>query len=111
MGFDAMVSPFRSDEELASNARVCRTTSPLEASHSCHRRWLAGGWLVLLRSARLGHTDKHHHGADGVPDSIVVDARHGGEVVAAVALDAFLDVVHCRWVLLAVLEFQEPCCP
>ena len=77
----------------------------MEAGHSCHRHWLAGCWLVLLRGTGLGHTYQLHHGVDGVPDSIVVDARYGGAAVAAMALDAFLDVVYCGWVLLAVLAF------
>ena len=108
MGGDAMVWPPHSGQELASNGRACRTTAPLEASHACHRRWLAGGWLVLLRGAGLGHTQQLHHGVDGVPDGIVINARDGREALAAMALDAFLDVVHGGRVLLAVLAFQEP---
>ena len=108
MGGDAMVWPPHSGQELAPNGRACRITAALEASHACHRHWLAGCWLVLLRGARLGHPNQLHHGADGVPDGIVVHARDRGEAVAAMALDAFLDVVHCGWVLLAVLAFQEP---
>lgn len=80
----------------------------METDHSRHRIRLAGRWFVLLRGARLGHTHKRNHVADGVPDGIVVDAHHGGKTVAAMALDAFLDLVHRGRMLLAVLAFQEP---
>lgn len=80
----------------------------MEARYPCYRHWLAGRWLVLLRSPRLGHTCQLHHGAHGVSDSLEVDARHGRETVAAVAVDAVMDVVHSRRMLLAVLALQEP---
>jgi hypothetical protein len=80
---------------------------PVELLRPWHRRWLASRWLVLLSSARLGHTNQPYHGADGVPGCTVVDARHGGKALAAMALDAILDVVHCGRVLLALLALQE----
>ena len=80
----------------------------MEASRTCSWHWLVGRGVVLLRGARLGHTHQLHHGADGVPDSLMVDARHGGENLAEVAMDAVLDMVHGGWVLLALLALQEP---
>lgn len=69
---------------------------------------LAGRGGVLLRGTRLGHTHQLHHGADGIFDSLMVDARHGRAAVAAMADHAVLDMVHCGWVLLALLAIQEP---
>lgn len=108
MGGDAMVWPCHSGQDLASDGHAYRTTAPLEAGDSCHRHWLADCWLVLLPSARLGHTHQLHHGIDGLSNGVFVDAHHGRKAVAAMALDDFLDVVHSGWVLLAVLAFQKP---
>ncbi len=80
----------------------------MEISHPCNWHPLVGRRFVLLRSARLGHSDQFHHGRVVLLNGLSVNARHSGTQVAAMAIDGVLDVVHGRRVLLDLLAFQEP---
>ena len=65
-------------ENVASHHGLLnRTPAPVEAHYLCDWRWPVGRRVVLLRSARLGHTHQLHHGGATLSDGLMFDARHG----------------------------------
>ncbi len=64
--------------------------------------------VVLLSSARLGHSHQLHHGRVCLSDSPLEHARNPGAPLEILSTDVVLDVVHGRRVLLDLLALQEP---